>query len=199
MFPGESSPAISAFRIVDGPCFQRPNWQDSIYGNKWLPHTKASWHLPLRPEGRLSWWERPPLHCRPPLTVSTSQKSLAPFPGLSVKTSPPLSDRSFGSRSSFLIRRALGRAPERPPVSMPSVHPRCEPSSTSKAAGDCKHASCSWAKGCVYSPSWTTTWPVAKTKILQCVFFPRNDNYSTPNIFRTSTTKMEKASQKIIY
>lgn len=30
-------------------------------------------------------------------------------------------------------------------------------------------------------------------------FFPRNDNYSYPNIFQTSTTKMEKAFQKIIY
>lgn len=38
-----------------------------------------------------------------------------------------------------------------------------------------------------------------KQKYCNAVFFPRNDNYSTLNIFQTSATKMEKAFQKIIY
>lgn len=83
-----------------------------------------------------------------------------------------------------------------------SVYPRRKPSSTAttkRAPRDYTHAHCSWAKGLVYFPSWTTTWPAAKTKILLCVFFPRNDNYSTLNIFQTSTTKMEKAFEEIIY
>lgn len=107
---------------------------------------------------------------------------------------------------SFLISLVLGQAPERAPrfyaVFVFFVYPRRKPSSTTtakRARGDYKYVTCSWAKGRVYFPSCMTTWPAAKTKILQRVFFPRNDNYSTPNIFQTSTTKMEKAFQKTIY
>lgn len=127
-----------------------------------------------------------------------------PFPGLSLKASHPL-DCSFTSSTNFLIRLAPGQAPEGPPVSMPPLCPlcthciTCSTATAKRAPGDYKYVSCSWAKGHVYFPPWTTTWPAAKTKIRQCVFFPRNDNYSTPNIFQTSTTKMEKAFQKIIY
>lgn len=128
------------------------------------------------------------------------------LPTLFLWRPPHPSDCSFGSSTSFLISPVLGQAPERAPrfyaVFVFFVYPRRKPSSTTtakRAPRDYKYVSCSWAKGRVYFPSWTTTWPAAKTKILQCVFFPRNDNYSTPNIFQTSTTKMEKAFQKIIY
>lgn len=182
-----------------------PDWRDGIYGNECLAQTKASWHLPLYHEGRPSrvrnclfpadhlWWPAP---------LWTA--SLPPHDFLWRLLH--LSDRSFGSSTNFLIRYAPGRAPERAPrfyaVFVSFVYPWRKPSSTAtaeRAPGDYKYVSCSWAKGRVYFPSWTTTWPAAKTKILQCVFFPRNDNYSTPNIFPTSTTKMEKAFQKIIY
>ena len=185
-----------------GPLPQRPDWQDGICGNKWLPHAKASWHLPralkeVSPSGRDHLFTADHLWWSAPLTAASLPSHDFLWRLLH------LSDRSFGSSSNFLIRHAPGWAPERAPrfyaVFVSFVYPRCKPSSTATAPGDYKYVSCSWAKGCVYFPSWTTTWPAAKTKILQCVFFPRNDNYSTPNIFQTSTTKMEKASQKIIY
>lgn len=180
------------------------NWQDGV--SFVCPQNKPT-ELPLPPTFVPAPWKADLLPSgRSPLVVSASQNSLIPFPQLFLWRPPHPSDCSFSSSTSFLISPVLGQAPERAPrfyaVFVFFVYPRHKPSSTTtakRAPRDYKYVSCSWAKGHVYFPSWTTTWPAAKTKILQCVFFPRNDNYSTPNIFQTSTTKMEKAFQKIIY
>lgn len=179
-----------------------------------LQHQLSGWHIrvvsPQTNEQRLPSPQMYTLTWRPFFmrkgfslqTTRTFQNHSCPSPLiLSPKVSPP-SDRL---RLQLPTRHAMDQLPQGPCVSMLSLCSLCthgvnpHPLQPPRGHRDYTHAHCSWAKGLIYFPSWTTTWPAAKTKILLCVFFPRNDNYSTLNIFQTSTTKMEKAFEEIIY
>lgn len=144
-------------------------------------------------------------HCPPLLVVSPSQNSLIPFSGLFLWGLSTLLTVSLAPAPTSSSALPWAKPLKGPQVSMPSLYSLCTHGANPRQPPP--------PRG---HPETTNMWAAAeqrdvftfhpelqldlqqKQKYCNVYFFPRNDNYSTPNIFQTSTTKMEKAFQKII-